>query len=127
MTQWNAWHARLKADGLFRELPSITRGQAHSFTLQVASDVSGDAFVATIAASPDAAETALATYEVIVGAFAGGVTLVTFSLSASETDIGQDADLDGVTELVFEITHTPTGLSAYRCAAGSIYVSGAVA
>lgn len=127
MTQWNAWHARLKADGLFRELPSITRGHAHSFTLQVASDVSADVFAATISASPDAESAALASYLVAVGAFAGGVTPVTFSLLASETDIGQDADLDGVTELVFEITHTPAGLSAYRCAAGSIYVSGAVA
>lgn len=126
--EWKDWIAQLKADGKYMAVPAITRGKGYAFIFTVTGDVSADAFAGAIRASPDAAGSALATFTVSVGSYAGGVTPVTFSLASGTTAaLPADSAAKGVIYLPFDILHTPSGLGTYRCAGGLIPISGAIA
>jgi hypothetical protein len=127
--QWDTWLAALKAAGkggeVYHQL-TIDRGLPYSKELAFGADMSGDAFDATLKASPDAA-TELATFTITVGAYADGVTPVTLELTDLETDaLPADGDLDGVEEFVFDILRTPLGGVQERLLAGMIPVAGMV-
>jgi hypothetical protein len=120
-TQWSAWLAAEKAAGrsgvVFSQKP-IVRGEAYELVLPIPGDVSGDAFAAAIYLTPDADDSALASFTVDVGSYdsEAGTTDVTLSLAATATDDEPpaDADGDGLAEAVFKMTYTPSGGSAAR-------------
>lgn len=127
-SQWNDWLRELAAAGQGGKSmvpPPITRGMAYSWPLSIEADVSADAWAADIRLSPDADATPLATFAVTVGAYSGGVTLVTLSLTALQTAFAStpDSDFDGLTEVVFNLFHTPSGGDQYRAAGTTITIA----
>lgn len=130
--RWDAWlrdlRAARKGGERWPEL-QIDRGRAWELVLAVPSDVSGDAFLCNLALGPDG--TTLVSPTVVVGAFADGVTPVTFSLTAVQTAnptlIPADDDTDGVEDLALDILRSPGGGTNWvRFMAGQIPVSGKV-
>ena len=123
------WLAQLRAEGKLSDEPhAMVRGMAYAFTLRFAADFSADAFAAGVRLTPDANAGALEDFSVTVGAYASGVTPVTFQLTSTQVNaMPADGDLDGLAWVLFEVLHTPSGENPYRIAGGEIPVAGAVA
>ena len=134
MSQWDDWLRKLAKDGKGGlglsgkpEVRAIDRGLPYEYTLAIGADVSGDAFEASLRASPDASGSTLADFTVTVGAYAAGVTPVTLGLTSGQTSaLTADADLDGLEEFVFDILWTPSGGTQQRLLGGVIKISGKV-
>lgn len=132
MTQWASWLAAEKAAGRGGIVwPfSIVPGVAFNIEWPIPADVSGDSFSGGVALSPDPAGGTLEDFSVTVGSFSGGVTLVTFTLSASQT--GDAGDLPGVStdsgtaEVLADFYHTPAAGAKQRIAVLSIPISGPI-
>lgn len=130
-TEWDVWLADLRAAGKggqrFSQL-AIDRGRPWSKELQFQADWSGDAFACALSLSPDG--TTLVSPTVVVGAYSGGYTTVTLSLTSVQTAntslIPADGDFDGVVDLAFELVRTPSGGSAAVLMGGLIPVIGKV-
>jgi hypothetical protein len=126
VTEWDAWLRDLRAAGKGgARWPQllIDRGRAWSKDLRFGVDWSEDAFSCNLAASPDG--TTLVSPSVSVGAYVGGYTMVTLSLTAEQTAnltlIPADSDLDGVVDLPFCLLRNSAVLMA-----GVVPVSGKV-
>ena len=134
MTAWDDWLRKLSADGKGGlglqgkpQMRAIDRGLPYEYVMAVGMDVSADSFEASIRAAPDAAGASLADFDVTVGSFADGVTLITLELTDTQTAaLPSDGDADGLEELVFDILWTPSGGTQQRFMAGIIQVSGKV-
>lgn len=127
-SEWDAWLRALRAAGKGgRVLPSaIDRGLPFVLPVAIAYDVSADSFAAELRASPDAGGAALAAFSVSVGAYTDGFTVLTLSLTAAQTGaLPEDSDLDGATELPFDILWTRGGTTD-RLIGGLIPVIGKV-
>lgn len=124
MSQWDEWLAALKAAGRGgAHLPQLTidRGLAYSKVIAFAADLSGDTITAALRASPDAASV-LVDFTVAVGAYTGGTTEVTLSLTSAQTAaLPADSDLDGVEEFPFDLLR-----NGARLLAGTIKIAGKV-
>lgn len=108
--------------------PQIDRGLSYPLTVKIPLDVSADGFAAALRLAPDASGATLADFAVSVGAWDGTYTPVTFTLSQAQVNaLPDDADADGITELVMDILRKPSGEPQYRYLAGNIYISGKVA
>lgn len=123
-SQWTDWLRELAqagkgGDGLV--LPPITRDKSYLHVLNIEANVSADAFAADLRTAPDSDLAPLVAFTVSVGAFSGGVTPVTLSLTALQTALPgvADADFNGLAEAVFYLFHTPSGGTQYR-AAGTV-------
>jgi hypothetical protein len=130
-TQWDAWLRDLRAAGKGGErYPQleIDRGRAWSKALRFAADYSADAFAANLALGPDG--TTLVSPTVNVGAYTGGYTIVTLSLTAVQTAnaalIPADGDIDGVVDLALDVLRTPSGGTQGRLIGCVIPVTGKV-
>jgi hypothetical protein len=122
-TQWAAWLAVEKAAGRggIVHPKSIVRGLAWSETFYFNVDFSGDDFKAAFRLSPDGPGTAIEPAIVVGahGAVVPGRTAVTCSLTVEQVDtLAEDADADGLAEMVFDMLHTPvlTGVQVRRLA-----------
>lgn len=130
--EWLQLAARDGRGGSSAQPPSIVRGFASAFILNLSehddyTDWTGGAFTAEIKASPDAPDPALAAFTVAVGTPAGGVTPVTFSLPVEDQgDLPVDSDGDGTTELLLQVTFTPTGGAADPIIQTNILVAGGI-
>lgn len=123
--QFDDWLATLKAAGKggarFPQL-TIDRGLAYSKVLGFGADLSGDTITSVLRASPDAGGAPLATFDVTVGSYSGGITQVTLALTDDETAaLPADSDADGVEEFVFDLLR-----NGERLMAGTIPVAGKV-
>ena len=108
-------------------LPQIDRGLPYELVVNIPLDVSADAFAASLRIAPDASGSTLADFSILVGAWDGTYTPVTFSLTSGQVDsLPEDGDADGLTELVMDILRTPSVGTEYRYLAGNIYISGKV-
>lgn len=129
MSNWTAW-LRQNAEagrGGVTLAKSIVRDLPYELVLAISSDVSADAFSASLRLSPDADGATLADFTVVVGSYASGATNVTLSLTKTQVNaLPADADADGLEELLFDVLHTPSGGTQYRMLAGAIPVSGKV-
>lgn len=129
-SKFTPWLLQAGADdrgGGSARLPAITRGQPWAATVTFAADYSADDFSASLRTAPDASGATAADFTVTVGAASGGSTPVTLELSAAQTGaFAADADGDGLTELVWDMVHTPAGADAYRILASHVFVSGQV-
>lgn len=126
MAQWDAWLSDLRASGRGGErfaTLAIDRGRAWSKMIAFEADYSADTFACNLSLAPDG--TTLVSPTVVVGAYAGGATAVTLSLTAVQTAnpalIPADGDLDGVEDLCFDLLRNSS-----RIMAGVIPVSGKV-
>jgi hypothetical protein len=127
-TQWGPWLAEMKAaqmGGSDLVLTPITRGMAYLHVMAVEADVSMDAFAANLRLSPDAAAPLQAEFDIDVGDYADGVTVLTLTLSEADVEAitATDGDLDGLEELVFYLFHTPDGGDQYRVAGTTITIA----
>jgi len=127
-SQWNAWLTQLARDdqgGLALEMPAIVRGLPWAAVFRFAADYSDNSFAGGVSMAPDS-DAVLHNFEsVVAGAFSGGVTDVTATLSAAQTDaMPADDEATGLVELVFELRRTPLGAGTMRAAAGVVVVSG---
>lgn len=127
-SQWTGWLNELRAAGKGPvTLRAIDRGLPYTYILGFGADYSGDAFAASLRASPDAGGAPIETFTMTVDVFADGITPVSFSLTPSETAaLPADGDFDGLSELVFDLLHTPAGGTQYRILGGNVQVSGEV-
>ena len=120
------WRAQLVRDGVYRDMPAITRGKAQSVIYTPQGNFSTGSFSMQLRASPDA-DTALATFTCTAGAFSGGATPVTISLpAAAQSGIPVDADGDGVETLLYDLIYSPAIGAPYRLVAGYQPITGAV-
>jgi hypothetical protein len=127
-SQWDDWLRELASAGKGGRaliLPPISRGMSYLHIMDFEADVSADAFSADLRLTPDADATLLATFTVTVGAFDGTVTPVTFELSAVQVDAitADDDDFNGLTEVIFNLFHTPGGGDQYRAAGTNIVIA----
>ena len=123
------WLTQMKWDGhAGKELMSIPRGLDWSVTLNFGTDWSADSFFMSLREAPDAPDPTTEDVTVAVGAYASGVTPVTFSLTAAETAaLPADDNGDGLKELFYDILRQTGGAGAKRrIMAGNIFVSGKV-
>ena len=124
MSQWDDWLASLKAAGKGGvPLPQLTidRGLAYEKIIAFEADLSADTITAALRASPDAASV-LVDFTVAVGAYSGGTTEVTLSLTSAQTAaLPSDSDLDGVEEFPFDLLRNGS-----RLLAGTIKLAGKV-
>ena len=134
-TQFPEWlnHAASSGrGGLSAEPPSIVRGFARSFVLNLNSHVDYDdwtdgAFTAELRASPDAGGAALATWTITTGMPASGVTPITFTLlSEDQGSLPADGGNEGLTEALMQVTYTPSGGVADPIIQTRIVIAGAV-
>ena len=115
-SQWKDWLAAERAaqrTGLvFSEKP-IVRGEAYELALPIPGDLADDVFAAALFAGPDADNAPLVSFTVDVGDFdaEAGTTSVTLSLTAVQTDTEppEDSNFDGLSEVIFKMTQTPSG------------------
>ena len=127
-TQWGAWLAAEKAagrGGIVWPVP-IVRGLEFVISLPIPADVSADDFAASVGLTPGAAP--LVNFTINVGSFVSGVTLVTLTMSATDSLLtgAGDGDGDGLAEVVCDVLYLPAAGGALRSAAFVIPVSGAV-
>lgn len=112
--EWLSFAANDGRGGISAEPPSIVRGFARSFVLNLSAhpdygDWSGGAFTSDIKSSPGAVDV-LASWSIVIGTPASGVTPVTFTLAAGDQDdLPVDSELEGVTELMMQVNYTPLG------------------
>ena len=127
-TQWGAWLAAEMGAGRGGIVwpDPIVRGTEFKIELPIPADVSGDAFAASVGLSPGVAP--LVNFAVTVGSYAAGITLVTLTLSATDTLLAgaEDGDGDGLAEVVCDVLYLPAAGGALRATAFVIPVSGAV-
>lgn len=130
-SQWETWLAELRAagkGGVHMPQLAIDRGRAWSKELRFHADYSSDAFSCNLAVSPDG--TTLVSPSVAIGAYTGGYTIVTLSLTSVQTAntalIPADGDMNGVEELLLDLLRTPSGGTQERLMAGTIPVIGKV-
>jgi hypothetical protein len=128
-SQFDTWLRECAAGGLGGidwVLPPITPGFAWTHTMTIDADVSADTFSGDVRLNPDADATPLETIAVSAGAYADGVTPLTFLLTAAHvatiTAAASDGDGDGVSEAVVYLFHTPAGDDEYRLAATNIEI-----
>lgn len=131
MSNFDPWLRDLAAAGKGGvRLPqlAIDRGRAWSKILAFEADYSADAFACNLSLEPDGIT--LVSPSVAVGAYSGGVTQVTLSLTAVQTAnlalIPEDADADGVVDLAIDVLRTPSGGEQARLLAGVVPVLGKV-
>lgn len=117
-SQFPQWLQVAERDGLggaSAEPPAIIRGQVRRMVYSLPDDPdfgnwTGGTFAAVLRASPGAADPVLGTFTVSVGAKVGGLTPVTFTLSAATSAALPAPPVDtGLTELFLAITFTPSG------------------
>lgn len=117
-SQFASWLALAERDGLggaASEPPAIIRGQARLMQLNLPEDAEfGDwtdgAFVARLRASPGAADPVLASFAASVDTPAGGLTPITFTLSAASSALLPAPPVDpGWSELFLAVVFTPAG------------------
>ena len=130
--EWITLAARDGRGGLSAEPPAISRGRASAVVLSLNThpdygNWTGGTFAAVARSSTDAVGPALLTFACETGTPAGGVTPVTMSIGAGDQGaVPADADGDGVTELLFEVTYTPPAGSADTILSSRILVVGVV-
>lgn len=123
------WLTQMKWDGhAGRQLTSIPRGLDWSVTLNFGIDWSADSFFMSLREEPDAPDPTTVDVTINVGAYSGGVTPVTLSLTAAQTAaLPADDNGDDLKELFYDILRQTGGAGAKRrIMAGNIYVSGKV-
>lgn len=108
------------------DFPAIDRGMPYSETFQVQGDVSGDTFLGEIRAAPDAEGAALATFTITPGAYADGVTLVTWTIAEDDYAGIPDTEGKGVVDLITSAIHFPLGGTEYVMFGCSLSILGAV-
>lgn len=125
------WLRQLASDGKggkSAQLPAIVRGLAYAVTINFEAEYGYDSFAASLKLAPDAVPLdPPVNFGVSVGAYAGGATPLTLSLTDTQTStLPTDDDGDGLVWLLYDILHTPLEGGQYRIVGGEVPVSGAI-
>lgn len=102
--EFDTWAATLKADGQWLgPIKSIVRGSDWGTTIAFAEDLSAGTFTGAVKLNPKA-DSPLASFDIVVGAYIDGETEIGLSLTSGDVDaMPSDDDGNYVEEVVFYI------------------------